>query len=52
LPFIAAAHAPLAVSAHVAETGGHRTPIWKPWLPVALTWLGSVSPGFSPTVRP
>jgi enterochelin esterase-like enzyme len=52
LPFIAAAHAPLAVSAHVAETGGHRTPLWKPWLPVALTWLGSVSPGFSPTVRP
>ncbi len=48
LPFIASARAPLAVSAHVVATGGHRTPLWKPWLPVALTWLGTVSPGFAP----
>jgi len=52
LPFIAAARAPLAVSAHVASAGGHRTSLWKPWLPVALTWLATVSPGFAPTARP
>ena len=42
----------LAWSAHVASAGGHRTSLWKPWLPVALTWLATVSPGFAPTARP
>jgi enterochelin esterase-like enzyme len=51
LPFIAAARAPLAVSSHIVAIGGHRTTLWKPWLPVALTWLGTVSPGFAPGAR-
>ena len=45
---IAAARPPLSVTAQIASSGGHRISEWKPWLPVALRWLGHNVSGFAP----
>jgi enterochelin esterase-like enzyme len=46
---LAAARAPLAVTATVLQNAGHRLTAWQPLVPAALTWLGANIPGFSPS---
>ena len=45
---LAAARAPLSVTADVASSGGHRLSQWTPVLSPALQWLGTNVPGFAP----
>jgi hypothetical protein len=47
VPFLAAAKPPLAVTTRIVATGGHRTTLWTPWVPVMLTWLAQTAPGFA-----
>lgn len=42
-----AARAPLAVTATLGSGGGHRVQVWRPWLPVALTWLAHTDHAFA-----
>lgn len=42
-----AAQAPASVTLVDANIGGHTFDTWKPYIGPSLTWLGSVSPGFS-----
>ncbi|MDQ2758533.1 MAG: esterase family protein [Actinomycetota bacterium] len=44
--FLSAARPPLDVSATVLATGGHRSSVFEPYIPVALRWLGQTLPGF------
>ena len=43
------ARPPLSITADVLTNGGHRTSVWRPFLPVTLQWLGANLPGFAPT---
>ncbi len=45
---VAAARAPLAVTANTADDGGHRLSVWTPIFAPALAWLGAHVPGFAP----
>jgi enterochelin esterase-like enzyme len=44
---LADARAPLSITAVVLATGGHRTSLWKPFLPQTMQWLGSNLAGFA-----
>ena len=46
---LAAAKAPLSVTAVVLTHAGHRLGVWRDLTPQALAWLGRTLPGFSPT---
>jgi enterochelin esterase-like enzyme len=39
---------PLGIDSMISATGGHRWIVWRPLLPVSLTWLGKTVPGFAP----
>lgn len=45
---LANARAPLSITAEVLATGGHRTSLWKPFLPRTMQWLGTNLAGFAP----
>ena len=42
------ARPPLSVQSLVMSHAGHRTQVWIPLLPQALTWLAATAPGFTP----
>lgn len=44
----AATRAPMSVTPTILPSGGHRSSVWEPYFPSALTWLGHVSRGFAP----
>ena len=46
---LAAARAPLSLSAVVLTHAGHRLSVWRDLTPRALAWLGRTLPGFAPT---
>ena len=39
---------PLSITSMISATGGHRWIVWRPLLPISLTWLGKTIPGFAP----
>jgi S-formylglutathione hydrolase FrmB len=43
-----AARPPLSVSATVLQDTGHRTSVWRSFVPLTLTWIGANLPGFRP----
>ena len=45
---LAKARPPLSVQSLVMAHAGHRTQVWIPLLPHALTWLAATASGFSP----
>jgi enterochelin esterase-like enzyme len=45
---LTAVHPPTTLTALVQPHAGHRTAVWKPLLPVTLTWLGRTLSGFAP----
>lgn len=42
---------PTSVTPTFTPTGGHRSEVWEPYLPVALRWLGATARGFAPAAR-
>lgn len=48
---VRASHTPLSVTPTFVPTGGHRSEVWQPYLPVSLRWLAATSRGFTPDAR-
>ncbi|MGN6245553.1 MAG: alpha/beta hydrolase [Motilibacteraceae bacterium] len=48
LRLLAAARPPTTVHALVLASAGHRTAVWAPLVPGALTWLAAHEPAFAP----
>ncbi|MEI6624695.1 MAG: alpha/beta hydrolase-fold protein, partial [Actinomycetes bacterium] len=52
MEFFNAVKPPTAMEAVILAYGGHRASVWRPFVPVALSWLGQVAPGFRPSSPP
>jgi len=45
--FLAAVRPPTSVTAEILPTGGHRISVFLPYVPMAIRWLATNSPGFT-----